>query len=1217
MEPEEPGSEELEPTLDVETSPMMEPVSVLACEVPASATPPPQYWQAHSLASAIHKEFEELQKRGDIEAMRGRFYILAHYYGRTMAILRQALLRGREPLINATLRNLVALHQPLHHMHEVAPTSVPFVLTLDREMRRKIIEDLIMETLQEATGPLDLDAITLRVNELHLLADASKNIVRKHLSNLMAKGNVQRDAAGYSRTIRAYSSINLDQSSLRALLGSRLYHEFERGGFQGLAAIASRKKAFMRFFEGFTGCGSQMADLFIAAAKELLGPPSLAPDLSPWHHADLIGSLYPRPYQRDSYAIFRGYGYQGKVIEAPTGSGKTMIGMMCIQDWLQTLSPGESILILVPTVNYEQQWVGELCYKPIGLKLTPDEIFTGTPSALEAERKRTGLSPAVLVMTYTALAQLGSPMGKGGFDQNSVEKFLQGSNIQYVILDEVHKVVEDLRSVSADVTRLLSEWLRDKSIRGLIGFSGTAAAYREKFEKLGLQLVYTLPAADLIAYGFVAPFSEFGVPFAYSDREKEIRDLLEQYKSILREFAELIGVKKLREMFAAVAMEERLILGKDLLMMYASRKDRDEALISRYTEWESGEELNLNEMPLISILQMANNFSDKTLVENAVAETPLKEREEKLGHFRQLHSRVEEIREKLKGLIYFPDITRRLNVDGFAETFDAQALRQLPNKISSKSLLQEEVRDGLATTMVGLYSSLKNFYFRVGEGRFDSIKSIIEAERSTRKVTDVIVFDGGKRILWEKGLAVPGYAGVAGLFSQMLGDRRFTPMAVLSSEMYMPWTEKNPLPVRIANFIKKEIMLGELGEALFSLVIQGLGLADAQKDNLRSSFESILTEYVQKLSTVGASRPGEFERKVLRKFRKAGDSLELRDISERLKARLSLKYHHLRKWIDTFFDYALIATRFLQARSGDLQQASGAQQKFFVVKMAQGDRKQLMYDLTARIVDSEELPVNMIIVSTWARTGWNVIQPNVLIDATATRNVTAWQQLRGRAMRAMRTWDKGCYELVMRILSSRVAGTKKSRKTSTAKTSTMEAIQPKPKLEEILDEISKALLIEAHQYALKLMVDEIQKTKEDALIAKIKKGKLSRFNQEEREQLASSLMLARNKVTHIYELVKAYGSSPQVRYDRPSREWRRTDSIAAKHAHEYSVSPMTGQYGSGEEHAPLIYTRDPRSNLPSQIRRHMTRTLKGRDPLIVRGWMAAVTSGIEEDLDIE
>jgi len=66
--------------------------------------------------------------------------------------------------------------------------------------------------------------------------------------------------------------------------------------------------------------------------------------------------------------------------------------------------------------------------------------------------------------------------------------------------------------------------------------------------------------------------------------------------------------------------------------------------------------------------------------------------------------------------------------------------------------------------------------------------------------------------------------------------------------------------------------------------------------------------------------------------------------------------------------------------------------------------------------------VNTIIVSTWARTGWNVIKPNVLIDATATRNVTAWQQLRGRSMRAMRTWANDCYRLVLLLMGSRPIG---------------------------------------------------------------------------------------------------------------------------------------------------------------------------------------------------
>ena len=75
--------------------------------------------------------------------------------------------------------------------------------------------------------------------------------------------------------------------------------------------------------------------------------------------------------------------------------------------------------MLVPTVNYQQQWVGELCYKETGLKLPPHLVFTGTPGQVEIVRARTGVMPAVLIMSYPALAQTGSGVGKGGFDQNS------------------------------------------------------------------------------------------------------------------------------------------------------------------------------------------------------------------------------------------------------------------------------------------------------------------------------------------------------------------------------------------------------------------------------------------------------------------------------------------------------------------------------------------------------------------------------------------------------------------------------------------------------------------------------------------------------------------------------------------------------------------------------------------------------------------------------
>src|SRR5262249_7857396 len=87
----------------------------------------------------------------------------------------------------------------------------------------------------------------------------------------------------------------------------------------------------------------------------------------------------------------------------------------------------------------------------------------------------------------------------------------------------------------------------------------------------------------------------------------------------------------------------------------------------------------------------------------------------------------------------------------------------------------------------------------------------------------------------------------------------------------------------------------------------------------------------------------------------------------------------------------------------------------------------------------------------------------------------------------------------------------------------------------------------------------------------------------ERESLAIELLLARNKVTHIYELVKASGSTRQVEYDRPARLWRRRDNIALKHSYETAVDPLSGRIVRGDAHAPLLYANDPRADLPADL----------------------------------
>jgi hypothetical protein len=315
--------------------------------------------------------------------------------------------------------------------------------------------------------------------------------------------------------------------------------------------------------------------------------------------------------------------------------------------------------------------------------------------------------------------------------------------------------------------------------------------------------------------------------------------------------------------------------------------------------------------------------------------------------------------------------------------------------------------------------------------------------------------------------------------------------------------------------------------------------------------------------------------------------LQLGQPGERLLARLDLRNIHFADLVSTFFDYALIARSFRQARVGELEQVSGARQKFFVVSMAGGNRKLLMYDLTSRVMDAESLPINMIIVSSWARTGWNVISPNLLIDATATRDVTAWQQLRGRAIRARRSWTNDCYRLIMALIGSQISGLIDQDELPEDVAAILEEVEQQPGAI-VLDERLKKLLVP-------LVPAEFYR--------RIEREGLAGLSDEQRTSLAVALMRHYNKVTHIFELVKAYGSTSQVEYVRPERVWRRRPNIALKHEYEVAVNLIDGQKSAGDSHAPLIYDVDPRMDVPAQLQSRLEATIGGSDDRIVAGWL--------------
>ena len=419
----------------------------------------------------------------------------------------------------------------------------------------------------------------------------------------------------------------------------------------------------------------------------------------------------------------------------------------------------------------------------------------------------------------------------------------------------------------------------------------------------------------------------------------------------------------------------------------------------------------------------------------------------------------------------------------------------------------------------------------------------------------------------------PGYAGVAGLFSELLGDARFTVMAALSSEMYFTYDPADPVTQHIADFIRDTLMNRDVAQAVFNLFVAGLELPSDVNALLEEEFFGRLTGFTATLAHLHATRLGAFNAKVLRPLQRTVRRMDLSLAGQRLLARMHRRNADLKRLVTTLFDYGLLATHFREAHVATLEQVSGAQRRYQVVTMPNGARrKQLMYDLTARIVDAAELPVNFVIVSDWARTGWNVVRPNLLIDATATRDVTAWQQLRGRAIRAWPTWTNDCYRLLSVLLGHHL----------------LAGVETEPDTNGELDAALRTLLTSIATRSM---------------MARLDTAGIHSLTDGERIALAVALLERHNKVTHIYEMVKATGSATQVTYNRTAKQWERRESVAAKHRREVGVDPFTGAKTAGVVHAPLIYAHDPRTDVPAALERRLAEVLRGCDDVIVRGWL--------------
>jgi hypothetical protein len=208
----------------------------------STAGPPREYWHADGLVDRVRGEFEAAHRDGEIAGLRECFYLLAEYHARTIAILGYALGHRREPLTQASLRNLMAIHRALHLMHRVEPDVVPEALTVGRDIRRRLFDDMIVRVLRDSPEPLDVATITRRVNDLDVLADATEATISRHLASLVSSGNARSRGDGFALTSRAYHTVNLDQAVLAALLGPTVAPRLERAGFRGARAGRLRRR---------------------------------------------------------------------------------------------------------------------------------------------------------------------------------------------------------------------------------------------------------------------------------------------------------------------------------------------------------------------------------------------------------------------------------------------------------------------------------------------------------------------------------------------------------------------------------------------------------------------------------------------------------------------------------------------------------------------------------------------------------------------------------------------------------------------------------------------------------------------------------------------------------------------------------------------------------------------------------------------------------------
>jgi superfamily II DNA or RNA helicase len=959
------------------------------------------YWQAGPFAATLLEEFRTALRRHKPRVAEHRYEVAGAYCRRTLGIARTALDDGDDALASVALANFLVLHDTTVQMRRLAPALVPSTAVVDRRARARLLEDDIIEVFDASSAPLTVEQLARRLRDGGRTVAGELRLIGPHVDALVASGHLHRDEQDrLSRTGRRHVGVARNASALDVLAGPRLTRALHEAGLRTIADVAADRTRVLGAL-GDLFASSATVDALVAVAERLVREGRDTIDGWP-------GQVV-RPYQRRAHAALRDAHYAGVVLDAPAGSGKTLVGALCIVDWIDRLPHGQTVLVLAPSVTVQRQWVRELCYSAVGPGLAPHLVATGTVATVLAGQVRAHVTLAVVVMTYAALASAASVAG--AFDPAVVERVLDELDVRCVLLDEAHVVADDPGSITAQVGRLLCARNRAGALDALVGLSATAKPVAERLARVGLRVVAVVDDVELVARGYLAPFAEAGVAFGHSRREQDLRAAVLRYRRSLLAWLRLLDPTALRAHYAAVDLVTRLAIAQRLLRLTSRAPDHAAGLAERLEHWEHGGAVHASDLSLVLILQVASGWCDTDLIDALCADDAARG----AAHVALDVLRAE--RDACAALVALPHNRARVEAPGFGTTLDSERLRALLADPAAHAVARwNEARDLLATTASGAYLALHDDALHNGEGRVHTVAAIVEAERDTRPGARAVVFERGGALHIEDATATPGHRGLAGTFAGLLDARVGTVAAALPHEVYLP-LQSPRLSARIAGHVRDTMVGDQLASRLVEQLVAGLALEAEHRLPLIATATTALRTLAHESGR--AVHGAAVEREVVRPLRALvrtwiDDQRITSAARHGVLARLASHNLHLRAWVLDVVRHLGLAAQFDRPLDVTVRTTTGAHHEIEVVHLPAGTRRQLAHELVARLVDGAAgVPaIDVLVVSSWARGGWNVITPDVLVDATATRDVVAWQQLRGRALRPSPGKVAHVYELL-------------------------------------------------------------------------------------------------------------------------------------------------------------------------------------------------------------